>query len=300
MKQIDSIRLFPGGNQEQLPDYAPDFPCVTTRAALYKYADPRIPWHWHSAGELFYIESGTLEYTTPGMTWVFPAGTGGFVNPNVLHSSRVLTPEVPTVQLLHLFDPAFLAGDPTGRLYQKYIYPLTASGLELLPLMPESTGILGALRESFALSEDAPGYEFALRQSLTEVWLALLAQLPPDRPASAPDDGAVKAMMDHIHRHFGEALTVDAIAQAGLVSRRRCFRLFQQKLHTTPTAYLRDYRLRQACGLLARGASSMTEIASRCCLGSSSYFGQQFRRAYGITPSQYRQQWHDIEKNQRK
>ena len=103
-------------------------------------------------------------------------------------------------------------------------------------------------------------------------------------------------MMAFVHRHFGEDITVEDIAQAGLVSRRSCFRLFQQQLHTTPTLYLRDYRLRRACALLAHSNATMTEIANACCLGSSSYFGQQFRESYGITPSRYRKQWHDIEK----
>lgn len=296
MKEIDSIRLFPGGNEEQLPDYSPDFPCITTRASLYKYADPRIPWHWHRAGELFYVESGTLEYTTPSGIWVFPAGTGGFVNSNVLHSSRILTPEAPTVQLLHLFDPTFLAGAPAGRLYQKYIYPMTASGLEVVPIGTENQDILDILRESFSLSEETRSYEFALRQLLTEIWLKLLEQLPGEGCTVSSGDEAVKAMMDYIHGHFQEPITVDQIAQAGLVSRRGCFRLFQQRLHSTPVLYLRDYRLRQACILLAETNATMTEIANRCCLGSSSYFGQQFRQVYEMTPSQYRKRWHNIEK----
>lgn len=296
MKQIDSIQLFPGSDEEQLPDYTPDFPCITTRASLYKYADPRIPWHWHSAGELFYMESGTLEYTTPSGTWIFPAGSGGFVNANVLHSSRILSQETPTVQLLHLFDPSFLAGSPGGRLYQKYIYPLTASGVELIPLLPGESPVLPALRDSFSISEESPGYEFTLRQALTEIWLELLGRIPDTTPVPAPGDNAVKSMMAFVHRHFGEDITVDDIARAGLVSRRSCFRLFQQQLHTTPTLYLRDYRLRQACALLAHSNATMTEIANACCLGSSSYFGQQFRESYGITPSRYRKQWHDIKK----
>lgn len=299
MKEIDRIQLFPDSNEEQLPDYSPDFPCITTRASLYKYADPRIPWHWHSAAELFYMESGTLEYTTPGGTWVFPAGSGGFVNANVLHSSRILPGEQPAVLLLHLFDPAFLSGDLTGRLYTKYIRPLTASGLELIPLMDEKSPVLEALKASFQLQEEARGYEFALRQALTQVWLGLLDHLPADAAAPSPGDAAIKAMMGFVHSHFGEDITVDHLAQAGLVSRRSCFRLFQQRLHTTPVLYLREYRLRQARALLLQSSCSLTEIASRCCLGSSSYFGQQFREAYGLSPSQYRNQWHDIETQKR-
>lgn len=298
MKEIDAIRLFPQSNEEDLPDYTPDFPCITTRASLYKYADPRVPWHWHDAGELFYMDSGTLEYTTPGGKWVFPQGTGGFVNANVLHSSRILSTQGPTVQLLHLFDPGFLAGDRGGRLYRKYIRPLTDSGVELFPILEGET--LEKLRESFALSETAPGYEFALRQGLTEVWLGLLGQLPGEVAPAVPGDGAVKAMMAFVQAHFGEDITVDHIARAGLVSRRGCFRLFREQLHTTPVLYLREYRLSRACALLLDSSLSVTEIAGRCGLGSGSYFGQQFRLRYGMTPSRYRQKWHDNENIERK
>ena len=296
VKEIDHIDLFPGSNEEQLPDYTPEFPCITTQANLYRYADPRVPWHWHSAVEVFYIESGTLEYTTPGGSWVFPAGSGGFVNANVLHTSRILPGEHPAIQRLHLFDPTFLAGDPAGRLYKNYVQPLISSGLELIPLEPQPSTAVSLLKESFLLSEGDWGHEFSLRHALTGIWLALLGQLPQSVPDPAPGDGAIKAMMGYVHRHYGEEITVDHIAQAGIVSRRGCFRLFQQRLHTSPTAYLRDYRLRQACGLLMQTELSITEIASRCALGSSSYFGQQFLKAYGVTPSQYRKKWHDSEK----
>lgn len=137
LKEIDNIQLFPGTDEEMLPGYSPDFPCITTRANLYRYAQPLIPWHWHSTIEVFYLERGVLEYRTPGGTWVFPAGSGGFVNANVLHSTRVIPSGDAAIQLLHLFAPSFLAGGTRNRLYTKYISPLVSSGVELIPLMAD-------------------------------------------------------------------------------------------------------------------------------------------------------------------
>ncbi|HCI64502.1 MAG TPA: AraC family transcriptional regulator, partial [Clostridiales bacterium] len=34
-----------------------------------------------------------------------------------------------------------------------------------------------------------------------------------------------------------------------------------------------------------------------CGLGSSSYFGKTFRRAFGRTPGDYRRNWHDRDRN---
>ena len=45
--------------------FSADFPYIATRAELDKYTEPFVPWHWHSSVELFYMESGALEYTTP-------------------------------------------------------------------------------------------------------------------------------------------------------------------------------------------------------------------------------------------
>lgn len=302
MRDIDSIQLFSGSNEEQLPGYSPDFPCITTRAHLYRYAHPQVPWHWHSTVEVFYLEQGALEYSTPNGTWVFPAGSGGFVNANVLHTSRVIPSADATIQLLHLFDPAFLSGGAMNRLYTKYILPLVSSGAELIPLMPEDAAqasVLEVLKQSFSLEEDQFGYEFSLRQTLTEVWLGLL-QIPAPKATTVPGDNAIKAMMLFVHHHFSEDITVDQIAQAGLVSRRGCFRLFREQLHTTPLGYLREYRLQRSCDLLRQGQLSMTQIANQCGLGSSSYFGQQFRESFGLTPSHYRNRWHDPENFKRK
>lgn len=303
MKEMDAIALIPASREEQLPDYHPDFPCITTRANLDKYGDPSVPWHWHGAAELFYMESGVLEYTTPHGQWIFPAGSAGFVNANVLHSSRIVPSPDATVQVLHLFDPAFLAGDSSGRLYSKYIFPLIASGIELIPILPDNSALASALvtlENSFSLSDKDWGYEFSLRQSLTEIWLSLLEQLSYENIPNPHQDSAIKSMMGYIHSHYHRELTVEQIAQAGLVSRRSCFRLFQEQLHTTPVLYLREYRLCQARTMLSKTTLPITEIANQCALGSSSYFSLLFRQAYGCTPSQYRKKWHNPDTIQRK
>lgn len=111
MQNIRSIDLNEISREERLPGFDAGFPYIATRAELDLYIEPVVPWHWHRAAELFYVESGCLEYTTPGGTWRFPAGSGGFVNSNVLHTSRVLPSGERCVQLLPFgVDAILLAG----------------------------------------------------------------------------------------------------------------------------------------------------------------------------------------------
>ena len=307
MKSIQHININNVNNEELLPGFSQDFPYIASCAELDKYIEPATPWHWHRTVELFYMESGTLEYTTPNGKWTFPAGSGGFINSNVLHTSKVIPSGEETVQLLHLFDSELLAGVPTSRIDIKYIRPLTsATGIEMIALsadVPEQAALLQKIRKAFDLDENTWGYEFALRHQLTEIWLGLFELVRGDlesMPRLGAFDEKLKAMLGFIHAHYQDSISVEDIAEASHISKRVCFRLFKEILRTTPLEYLTAYRLRKACQKLASTNESVTQIAYSCGLGSSSYFGKVFRERYGCTPAVYRKNWHDRDKNTHK
>lgn len=307
MKNIQSIQLIEGSNEELLPGFSPDFPYIASRALLDRYLEPATPWHWHRTVELFYMESGTLEYTTPNGKRVFPAGSGGFVNSNVLHTSMVIPSGAETVQLLHLFEPELLSGGQASRMDMKYIRPLTsAAGIEMIVLSPDDAvqaELLKKIRAVFDLDEDDWGYEFTLRQQLTEIWLALFALARPgiELHSGAKDsDEKMKAMMRYIHAHYPDTISVDQLAKEAHISKRVSYRLFRENLHMSPVEYMTGYRLRKACQRLAETDEPITQIAYNCGLGSSSYFGKLFRERFGCTPGAYRKEWHDRNSNQQK
>lgn len=99
MKNRQSISFHPGSREELLPDFDKDFPYIASRAEIHKYIGQSVPWHWHKTVELFYMESGTLEYNTPGEKICFPPGSGGLVNSNILHMTRALGRSQKTVTL---------------------------------------------------------------------------------------------------------------------------------------------------------------------------------------------------------
>ena len=294
MKLVRGIQLIGDSGEELLEDFSPAFPYTASRAELSYYPSCAAPWHWHRAVELFYMESGALEYATPGGTRVFPAGTGGLINSNVLHASRAMPGAGETVSLLHLFDPELLSGDGGTRIHEKYIRPLCeAPGAELIALRPDvprEAAILSDIRAAFDLREDAFGYELRLCEALTNIWLSLweLAREAPAAPHAHSADAPLKAMLRCIQMHYREHVTIDRIAAAAAVSRRVCFRLFREHLHTTPLDYLTACRLQNACRMLLQTDESITQIAYACGMGSSSYFGKRFRERFGCTPAQYR------------
>lgn len=299
-KKVHHIEYRNESKEELLPDFSPDFPYISSCAELDQCLEGFIPWHWHKEVELFYMENGSLEYYTPGGVLVFPAGSGGLINSNVLHMTKIHEKGRPVAQLLHIFDPSLVGGRQGSRIEQKYVAPIvTSSQLEAIPLspdVPEHRPVLEALRRSFQISDSEYAYEIRLRSALSAIWSDLLPLAEPMLREKAGHDKAndqIKAMMIYIHEHFSEKLPVARIAASAYISERECYRAFHDCLHTTPAEYLRSYRLQTACHMLAESQESLTFIAQACGLGNSSNFGKIFKEQMDCTPSQYRRKWQD-------
>lgn len=295
-----SVEFHAGSKEELLPDFSADFPYLSSYVDLGRYRGNFCPWHWHHPVELFYMESGVLEYHTPGGKLIFPAGSGGLVNSNVLHMTRPQSKAGKTTAFLHIFDPSFIAGEQGSRIEKKYILPVTtASWMEMIPLYPadvKQSEALTLIRDSFFLSEQSDGYELRLREILSEIWLRLFELSRPVwevKGQLSQSNGRIKIMMVYVHEHYAEKISVAQLAKAAFCSERECFRVFHDCLHMSPVEYIKSYRIQMACQMLAGSRESVTSIGHACGLGSSSYFGKVFRESLGCTPLEYRRKWQD-------
>lgn len=300
MKDISNIEFHTGSKEERLPDFSPHFPYIASRTDLNNHIERFVPWHWHKAVELFYIESGMLEYCTPAGKMTFPAGSGGMVNSNVLHMTRAKTETKKNIQILHIFDPSFIAGEQGSRIEQEYVIPIIAAPqIEIIQLRPEyskEAKILDLIRDSFQLSGKDIGYEIKLREALSEIWLQLFihtCSIREEKQEYGKSNDKIKMMMIYIHEHYAEKISVTELAAAAFISERECFRIFRDCLHMSPVEYMKGYRLQMACQMLAKSQDPVTSISHACGLGSSSYFGKLFREEVGCTPLEYRQKWQD-------
>lgn len=197
MNVVQNFKFHPGSKEELLPDFSEEFPYIASHAVLDQYPDHFVPWHWHSAVELFYIESGSLQYTTPNQQIIFPAGSAGFVNSNVLHTTKITIPHQTTNQFLHIFEPSFLAGQPGSQIEKRYITPITASTqFEIIPFFPENSAdraIIGQIIAAFQISKDDFGYEMQLRNLLSALWIQILQKPPPPQRIPHPSTTATIA-----------------------------------------------------------------------------------------------------------
>ena len=293
MENIRSLQFKNPSREQFHPDLEEDFPCVTSQVKINEYKDGIVPWHWHEEVELFYIENGVLEYDFPKGKIIFPKGSGGLVNSNLIHKPQSHAPD--TIQDLHIFNVSLIGGNPGSRVERKFIAPIVNAPqieiVSLFPDVPEQTELLNEIRDSFYLRRDAADYEMVLRNTLSKIWCGILALAAPALAVPITADKAnnkLKAMMIYIHEHYAERLSVSQIASAAFISDRECFRVFKSYLQSTPVEYLRNYRIQKACHLLLKTSETITSVGLNCGFENNSYFIKTFREKMGCTPKEYR------------
>ena len=291
MIEVHGVDFLYDTTEEDLPGWDPRFPYLCSHAIV---TSSSIPWHWHQTFELFYMEEGTNEYRTPNDIRTFPKGSVGIVNAGIAHASRRVDCDR-IRQYIHLFSPELLSG-PTGTLFEEmFMAPLTGNAsLEMLQILPgpnnteDELAILRLMKESFTLDDKEFGYELRVRNILSEIWLHLLALPRPESDHPANGNEKIKKMIGWVQEHFQEEIAVRDLADAAYISERECFRIFRNILNQTPSEYIRAFRIRQACRMLAASDHSIAQISQDCGFGTQQHFGYVFRKTMGCTPGEFR------------
>lgn len=151
-------------------------------------------------------------------------------------------------------------------------------------------GILDALDEDPQFL-DRPLVGNAVEQTLVSGLLSAFPhdfsdRLAPNGPGPASAD--VRRVVDFIHAHAGDEVTLAELAGIARVPARTLQTHFQSRFGCGPIQYLRQQRLQAARRELLRGdpGASVTDIALRWGFGSLGRFAGHYRAYFGETPSQ--------------
>ncbi len=250
-----------------------------------------VPWHWHQEVEFIYAQEGSVIVSVADRKYVLEQGCGMYIGSRVLHrfdaTSENLMPNI-------VFSPTLLA--PEGSLiYEKYIRPVLNGACSICVLAPSSNWqnkTLELLKKVFALQLEAEVDEMQTVQNLLKVWELLYHNIPlsdeKERLSTDSEQARLQIMMQYIQDHFSEPVTLDDIASSVSISSSRALQIFNNGIHTSPIAYLLDYRLHYSAKLLISTENKIATIAQECGFQSSEYYCRAFKKLFQMTPNQYR------------
>jgi PAS domain S-box-containing protein len=104
----------------------------------------------------------------------------------------------------------------------------------------------------------------------------------------APRDfAAIARIVDYIAAHIADPLPLAALANRAGMTEFQLDQRMRGLYGVSATQYQTRARLDHACLLLRQGTKPIAQIALACGYGDQAAFTRAFRRAVGLTPSQY-------------
>lgn len=101
----------------------------------------------------------------------------------------------------------------------------------------------------------------------------------------------VRKVKEYVQQHYGEPMSVDAIADEIHFSVNYVRSIFKEGTGQTILEYVTDYRFARACELLKDPTLKVKEVANMVGYENISYFGSVFTKRYHLTPNEYRKKF---------
>ena len=123
--------------------------------------------------------------------------------------------------------------------------------------------------------------------------LALLARVDGSqtatvRPCGGLAPGSLRRVIDYIEADLSRPFTIEGLAQVAGVSPRHFMRAFRESAGLTPMRFVYGLRLERAKEFLLDPRRTATEVALDCGFSHAQHFSTAFKKATGITPSDFR------------
>lgn len=246
--------------------------------------------HHHDFFEIYFLVSGDVTYQIESRIFHVMPGDLLLLSPRELHQVRI-KPEMSPYERYVLW----VAPETVARLSS----PQTDLAAGLDPTRPGHSNLLRLSTEDRAAVQDLLGAldreassgrygAELLRESLLTQLLVRVNRLALQQGV-CPEEGSsrtVDQVVDYINLHYGEALSLDSLANQFYVSKYHLSHVFQRQMGTSLYRYIQKKRLMISRQLMAQGQKPSQVFAS-CGFCDYPGFYRAFKAEYGASPREF-------------
>ena len=125
--------------------------------------------------------------------------------------------------------------------------------------------------------------------------IALFRQQLPQEETQG-EERPIMAITRYLQEHLSEDISLSILAEEFHLSAQYISQLFKSEIGVNFLAYLTNIRMERAKKLLLSTALSIGEISDELGFGDYRVFTKVFKKAEGVTPSQYRRDFLEVSK----
>ena len=256
-----------------------------------------IRYHKHSAYEFHFIARGTCRLSLEDDEHELEEGQFYLTGPGVLHQ-QLAGPAGMEELCLHIDitpirDAIPVDGEDQWEYQEAENCIRALDGLGAAPMPDRCQAMSCFLTAYTALQEAHPGWGTTIKQAVIQILLrASRAPLQTHPAIVHPERNMAlyrfQQIMQFIRDNYATPLSLKDAADRIHVSSRQLQRIMKEQGGVSFSEYLESYRLEQVCAALVGESDSIEQIAADNGFQSGSYLHYVFRRKFGMTPSQYR------------
>ncbi len=106
--------------------------------------------------------------------------------------------------------------------------------------------------------------------------------------ATNSNDNELNYVISYIRANISEKIQIDELSEKACMSRTSFYRAFKREFNLSPLDFILKEKIKKAKSLLNDSAISISEVSYQLGFTDLNYFGRQFKKLEGISPSQFR------------
>ena len=237
--------------------------------------------HSHSHYELYFLSKGTRSFFLSNSLYQVTAPIVIVIPPHVMHKTEGAAFERYNINVAADYLNAYQSEILTEQSL-KIIKPDPLQSKELTSLFEKAIAIDRNEKHGSQVLHALFSYSVYLLQNLKQ------SVLPSGAVAQKNIPPLVLKVIDHLHEHYAEKTSLQALADTFFISKATLIYNFKKYMNCSLIDFLLNVRLTKAKELLLNSNQSVGEIAESCGFSSANYFGLMFKKKEGLSPMQYR------------
>lgn len=132
-------------------------------------------------------------------------------------------------------------------------------------------------------------YQSVIRAYLIELIIKIFREIDKGQaPFTQNHRDLVDKAISHMKENYRSHISLDDIVSGMFLSKNYFRQIFKKTTGNSISSYIQELRISEACRLLEETDLSSTEIAEKSGFNDIKFFYSTFKKAIGMTPSDYR------------